>query len=460
MGSLATSLSIALGALNAETGALQVTSNNIANVNTPGYSREVPNLEELQPDNEGTLSVGQGVTLENIQSIRDNVLDMRLAGQTSQQGADDALVNAMQQVQTLFSDPTSGIGAAITSFFNSISQLQTNPTDSSARQGVLTAGSDMANSFNTAAQNLTQIQQDLDQSVVQDVNQVNQLTQQIAQLNGQVAALQANGQDGGTLEDQENQLIQQLSGLINVSEIMTPNGISLTTASGAELVVGTQSFALSTALNATTGWNDVFSQGSDITPGITGGSLGGTLAVRDGNIPSIMSSLDNLAYNLTTNLNAANRQGFTLTGAQGGNLFAPLAQQSGAAAAMQFTLTDPDGIAASGDGSAGSDSNLTNLSAVQSAQIVSGQTPPDAYASLVFTVGSDVSNGQSKQEADNLMMQQIQNERDSLSGVSLDEESANIIVYQRAYEAAARIVSVVDDLNLASINLGIDTAMS
>jgi flagellar hook-associated protein 1 len=460
MGVLATSMSTALGALNAEKGALQVTGNNIANVNTPGYSRERADLVEQQSEVYGNLVVGDGVSLDKVESLRDNVLELRLNDQAQQQGGDDAFVNAMQQVQTLFSDPSSGVGAEITAFFNSINQLQIDPTSSASRQGVLTAAGNVANSFNTTAQNLTLIQQNLDLSVVQSVNQINQLTQQIAQLNGQVAALQKLGSDGGTLEDQETQLIRQLSGLINVSAITTPDGLSLTTSSGAALVVGSQSFNLTTSPDPATGLNHVFSQGSDITAGVTGGTLGGTLAVRDQNIPSIMTSLDDLAYNLATNLNAANQAGYALDGSRGGDLFAPLASQAGAASEIQLTMTDPNGIAASGDGSAGSDSNLANFTAVQTAKIVSGQSPPDAYSNLVFTVGADLSNAQSNQQANNLMTQQLQNERDALSGVSLDEESANLVSYQRAFEAAARMVSVVDNLTVVSLNLGLDTAVS
>jgi flagellar hook-associated protein 1 len=274
MSSLNASLATALSGLIAEQGALATTTNNVANVNTPGYSREEPILAASDPVVVDPLTFGTGVALESVESIRDPVLESQIQQQTQAEGQYSTLASALQQTQTNFTTTTSDIGTEISNFFASINQLTTDPSDLSLRQGVLTAAGNLATSFNTTADNLTQQQSNLDLNVVQDVGQINQLTQQIAQLNGQVSALENVGESAGTFIDQRNQAITQLSSLVDVSVIPANNTLTLTTANGAPLVTGQDSFQLTTQPTSS-GLHDVYSQGADITTAITSGQLGG-----------------------------------------------------------------------------------------------------------------------------------------------------------------------------------------
>ncbi len=198
----------------------------------------------------------------------------------------------------------------------------------------------------------------------------------------------------------------------------------------------------------------------DITGSLTGGSLAGLIQVRDQEIPSLGSSLDQLAAGLATNLNTANAQGVDLYGNLGGNLFVPPpAGGVGAAATLTVNITDPALIAASSDGTSGSNGNLAVLSAVATTALANGQTPIDSYSSIVFQVGNDTSNTSADADSSNLILQQLQDQRGSVSGVSLDEEAANLIKYQTAYQAAARVVSGVNSLLADAVNLGLDAAV-
>jgi flagellar hook-associated protein 1 FlgK len=203
------------------------------------------------------------------------------------------------------------------------------------------------------------------------------------------------------------------------------------------------------------GLHHVFAQGTDVTANLTAGKLAGLIKVRDQTIPSLLLDLDTLASGLSNALNAAHATGFDLSGNPGGNLFAPppLAL-SGAAAAMSVAISDPTLIAASSDGSSGSNGNLDVLSAVRTQAVARGQNPTDFYAGLVFHVGSDVANSSAEAEAAGLILHQLENQRSAVSGVSLDEEAANLVRFQRAYEAAARVVATINDLTDIAINLG------
>jgi len=455
MPGLNTSMDIAVQALMAEQGALDVTTNNISNVNTPGYSRELAVFQEAPPIQEGNVVYGTGVTLAQFQSVRDQMLQLRMYEETAQQGDSQAQLNSLSQIQTNFADPSQGVGGALTAFFNSLSQLSTNPTDPNARQQVLTAANNLAAAFHQSAAALGQVQTAMDQTVPQTVSQINQLTSQIAQLNAQVAQMQGLGQDPGTTQDQRDQLVQQLSQLTDVSVTQTDHGITITTANGVPLVVGGQSFALQSGAASGNGLQGVFAAGQDITSQIQGGTLGGTIQVRDSVIPNLLSQLDTLASQFTASFNSANQAGFDLSGNPGGNFFTPQAAVSGAASSFGVAITDPSLIAASLDGSAGSNGNVTKMLAVQGQPLPEGVTPMSAYANLVLAVGNYGANAQANVTASGASLQQLTDERNAISGVSLDEESTNMIQYQRAYEAAARVVTTVDSMLQTLLGVGV-----
>lgn len=435
--------------------ALAVSTNNIANVNTPGYTREVANLEEAPPVQYGNLSYGGGVELASITSVRDNVLQLRLNQETQTQGKLNTFTNGMNQIQTVFNeDDGSGLQSLLSNFFNSFQTLAADPTNSGDREAVIGAAQSLAAGFNESATTLTEQQQNADQGVVQTVQQVNQITSQIATLNGEISNGAGAGLNTNSFQDQRAQLITQLSGLIDVQTV-TANGnsLTLTTNNGTELVVGNQSFNLQTGVNPTTSLQDVYAQGTDITSQIQGGTLAGDIQLRDQEIPQIQNNLDTLAYNLESSVNTQNAAGYDLNGNAGGNIFTAPTSVTGAALNMSVSITDPNLIAASSDGTAGNNDNATALANLQNSNIVSGQNPINYYSGIVTQIGNDTSNASSQLSGGNLLIQQINDQIGSESGVSLDEEGSNLILYQNAYSAASRIASVVEGLYQTAINM-------
>jgi flagellar hook-associated protein 1 len=453
MSSLNASLATALSGLEAAQGALEATTNNVANANTPGYSREVPVLETSDPVTVGSLTLGTGVTLASIESVRDPILDSQIQQETQTQGQLNSLVSALQQTQTNFSSTTGDIGSAISNFFDSFNQLATSPTDLSLRQAVLTAAGNLASAFNSTENNLSEQRTNLDDGVEQTVGQINQLTAQIAQLNGQVNQAENAGGTGGTLIDQRTELIDQLSSLVDVSVIPTGNTLTLTTAAGTALVAGQESFQLSTQTNAS-GVQDVYAGSTDITSTIVSGQLGGLLDARDQQIPSLENQLDTLAAGLANAVNGVQTAGYDLNGNPGTDLFnPPPAAGTGAAASLTVAITNPSLIAASSDGTAGDNSNANAMYALSNQAIVDGQSPSDYYSGIVFNVGNAVSNATAEQSASNLMLQQLNDQLGSVSGVSLNEEAANMIQYQQAYAASAQVVTAINDMMYDVINM-------
>jgi flagellar hook-associated protein 1 FlgK len=290
-----------------------------------------------------------------------------------------------------------------------------------------------------------------DTQVTQTVAQINSLTSQIAQLNGQVAQLTAAGKDGGTIEDQRDELVQQLSALTGIAVTQSSDGETITTGNGTPLVMGDQSFTLQTTTGSDGMQHVLDSNGNDITKSIQGGQLGGAIQIRDQVIPSYLAQLNSLATQFTASFNAAQAKGFDSNGNAGQNFFS--VPTAGAAAGMSVVITNPALIAVSSDGSSGSNGNVANLSAALTTPLPSGQTLAQGYASLVDQVGTDASNASTQSTAIGQNLLQLTDQQSSVSGVSIDEETTNLIRFQTAYEAAARIVSTIQQLNTDTINM-------
>lgn len=452
-------------ALMADQNALNITANNVSNQNTPGYTREVVNWQPTDAVTLSGTSYSTGVT-SSATSVRDRVLEQRVQQQTQTQSQSGALQSALQQVQDIFglsststSASSTALGTAVDSFFNLLSTLESNPADASTRQAVLTAANNLTSAFNSASNQLSQVSTGLDQQVGTTVGQINSLTTTIASLNQQIATISPNA-DAGTLEDQRQLAIAQLSQYVGLDQITTEaNGITLTTANGAVLVSGSQSYALSAT--QVSGQTDVIANGQDITAGITGGQLGGVLQARDQNLPTYASALDNLAYDIGTAVNQQNALGSDGNGNPGGAIFTLPASAAGAAASIQVATTDPNAIAAAatGEGSSGSD-NAIALADLSTANIAGGQTASGFLASFLGQVGNDASGATTDNTAQQATLTQLTSQRDSLSGVSLDEEASSLTQYQRSYQAAAQVFSIVNTIMASALNLGVETTVT
>jgi len=462
MASLNSALSLAVRSLDAATGALQLTNNNIANANTPGYVRQIAVLQEAGPVSGDGVGSGNGVVLEGYQSVRDELIQSQIQQETEAQGGANASLASLQQIEPTFTTSTQDIGTEMSALFSSISTLSTEPTNAPAQAAVLAAGQNLAAAFNSASNTLTSQQTALNTQVTQDVGQINQLSKQIAALNPQLAQLKATGQDGGTIEDQQDQLVLQLSALTSVAVTQNADGEeTVTTGNGSPLVVGSQSYALqaTTTPSTTAGMVQVLDQnGDNITASLTGGDLGGTVQTRDTTIPGILTNLDTLANEFGKAMNAAQATGFDQNVNAGTNFYTVSSTIAGSAGSIKMAITDPALIASSSDGTSGSNGNLANLSAVQTSALASGQTPGDAYSSMVYQVGSLTSNAKAESSATTASLLQLNDQLSSVSGVSIDEESTNLITYQQAYEAAARVVTTVQAMFQVTMAMGTASA--
>jgi flagellar hook-associated protein 1 FlgK len=489
MGTISSAFSLISSALDADQSALSIVANNVANANTTGYTRETPNWQENSPVEINGVSYGTGVTETGPTSVRDRVLDQRLEQQQQLASASSSRLTALNSLQALFtpdsgsSSSTAGdIGSDITGFLSSFQALEANPSSDVQRQDVLSSASTLASDISGAAASLNSQKSALDQEAAGVTSQVNALTTSIAQLNQQIQSTSPTG-DAGTLEDQRQQDLSQLSQLIGFNQITTENnGISITTPSGQVLVSeGSSTPMTSGTLNGVTHF---FVGTVDVTTSLAGdgGQLGGLLTARDQDIPTALAALDQLAFGISTEVNAQNNAGTDLNGASGSDIFSSDLQVSGSAASMTVIMNDPNGIAAAAAGQGtGDGTNATAMYALANENdppilsgltlpngttltngqtLLNGQTPTNFYSNFVTMLGSTVSEVQTENTAETASVTQLQTQQDALSSVSLDDEASSMQVFERSYQAASQIFTMLNTLMDSALNLGVSTAVS
>jgi flagellar hook-associated protein 1 FlgK len=467
MGTLTTLLNLSQNALLASQAAIDITSNNVANANTPGYTDEVATWQENDSVRLGPTSVaGEGASVSAV-SQRDLVLNQRVQQQTqlvSASSAESAALTSLQAIFGITSSSTSAVattlGTDINALFSSFDALEASPSEASVRQGVLSAAQTLASDFNSASSQIAQQTSALNQQVSGVVTEVNSLTSSIAALNLQIESISPTA-DAGTLEDQRQQDLTQLSQYIGFDQTKTENnGLTLTTANGALLVSEGQSFALGTA-QVDGNVNVISAAGQDITSTLTGGSLGGILQARDRDLPQVSSALSSLTDAIVDAVNNQNEQGLNAYGGAGGPIFGFYESGNNSGVTLGVCTTDPNAIAAAGvgEGSSG-DTNATALSGLANAVLVNGQTAAGYYDSFLTQLGSTAAQVADENTTQQASLTQLTTQQGAESSVSLDQEASNMTLYERSYDAAAKVFTIVDELMASALNLGEETTVS
>lgn len=467
--SLFGTLNNSLQAIQAFQEALSVSQNNVSNSSTPGYARQVVNLEAL-PFDPGNGSSG-GVKAGPTTSTNDEYVNQAVRNQLSQQGNYTAQSSALSSVESLFDvSGQTGIVGALNNLFQSFSAWSATPGSASAQQQVLTSAQSLAQSFQSTAASLSQTTTQLNQNISSTVQQINQLATQIQSDN---IAIQKNpnpsgGVDAGVSANLEASL-ESLSQLANITVNFASDGTATVLLGGqTPLVVGAQENSIQASFSTTTGSvnpnaipNAVIqdSSGQDITANISGGSLGGLLTVRNTVLPSLQGNgtqtgaLNQLAQQVADRVNQVLTSATTASGQAGVPLFSynntsPVDTASTLALSSTITASslasvDPTQPAV-GNGAALTLSNLGT--STNPADQIGGQTMLQFLSNLAAQVGQQASNAQTGQTAATQAVTQAQAVQTQISGVSLDAEAINVMELQQGYQAAGKMVSVVDSL--------------
>ena len=467
--SLNIALQYAVSGLTATQAQLQVLSGNIANAQTPGYSRET-----LPQISNATNAGGAGVTTGDIQRATDRILQAAVLQQTSTSSAATTLDSYSQQIQTLLGQIGSGntVGDAFNNFASALQTLATTPQDPMAQLGAVNAGQLLTQKLNSQSSGIQALRQSADSQIAADVGTLNSALDTVGQLNGQISQLQALGQSTATLQDQRDQAVAQVAQLIGIRTYARPDGtVELLTTQGKTLVDAANvrhfSFTQAGTVTAGTPLSGLTIGGMDVTAETTTGEIGGLLQMRDTDLPALTAQLNQFTNNLFAQTSSANLQtansGLGATN-DANHFFAAVNIAGGVdnSATIQINpdlVTDPSLLntnAGAPDPSI-SQTLSANVQSPTSFAAAGGlgaiTTKLGSYvAQIIGAAATSAAAASSTSTDQSSLLTQMQSQYSSETGVNLDSELSTLIVYQNAYSASARVISTIQSMYDALMN--------
>lgn len=459
MSGLFASLNASVNALAAQGLAVDTSGKNLANINNANYARQSVRFGDLGTVQTPTGPESMGLQALGVEQARSAVLDSQVRNESSQASYYQTQQSAYQQAQAGLGQTVSssgatgttattdsGVGAALDGLFNAFQSFAASPTDTGQRQALLGSAAILTDRLQGADQNLAQVQSGLNTQIISDVSTANTLLGQIANLNGQIARFESGNPGSAVdLRDQREAALEQLAGKLPITVTEGTNGedqVTATDGSGNPVAL----VSLATVTGPITFDGTTVSAGQPATAlNLTSGSIQGALAARDGGVQTLRNNLHQLASQLVTSVNAV----YNPTGTTG-NFFDPSGTTAGTISlAAGLTTTS---LKASDGGSAGDNTVALGVAQLANQQFSTGNGDQidgsfsGFYANSVSGFGQTLA-GVNSQVADQANIQSlVTSQRDAVSGVSLDEEMANLLKYQRAFQASSRVFTTVDDL--------------
>jgi len=453
MPTISSGISIALQAVLTHSQALEIIEHNIANASTPGYRRQSALLTTAVPSqimaSEHGIGAGQrggGVTIEKIQRFNLEFFDGRYRSVSAEMSNWEAQSGILSQLEPTLAETTEdGLLPKLDQFWAGWQKLSTDPTNTSLRSVLLDDAGSLATALNRRATQITQLRAEQNNVVASQVNDINSLADQIAQLNGEISRVLSVGEQPNDLMDKRDLALDQLSELTGSVSFIQKNGEAVVSVGGHVLVVGHETFKLHTQTSPTdSSVVDVYwSDNQKLVP--PSGKLKGVLEIRDKVMVDQLTGLNALAGGIINQVNAIHRTGFGLNNATNMDFFAG----SNASDIAVNPLLDAASIATSSGASQAGNSDIA--SQIAGLKMVKGMkagtaTLNEFYNSQITNLGVIAQRAANNSYQHGLVAKALGDQRESVSGVSLDEEAADMAKAQKAYQAAARVLTAYDEL--------------
>lgn len=449
-------INTALSGLRTSQEMLDIASHNIANASTPGYSRQRAQLIAAPPFSYPAFNrsglpgqLGTGVMVSSVQRIRDIYLDQQINEQASLGGYWTARSDTLSTIEAAFPEPSgTGMGSELSAFWSAWEDLAASPSSSAARTAVLNQASSLAARFNRDAGQLATQIEGVDNQVRGTVTSINDLASRIATLNTQIQGIVISGDHANDLMDQRDQLVEQLNELVPTQTVSQKDGTVTLLIGGTAIVDHDQVRSLSTVDDANGHAQPTWPTGDAVE--VAGGKLKAYIEARDVTLTGYQTAMNTLAGQIAVQVNAAHTSGVDQAGNAGLALFTFAVNAEAATISVNPAIgTDPTKVVVAATAGAPGDTSIAAMIADLRLSATFGtgtQTPADAYASFIGQIGADSKQATEMQINQDLVLQQLDNRRSSISGVSLDEEATDVIRFQKAYQASAKVITTINEM--------------
>jgi flagellar hook-associated protein 1 FlgK len=436
---------IARRSLGVYQNAIYVTSHNISNASNPNYSRQRVIFGTEYAEMNGGFVWGSGVKIDEINRVRDKLNDSQIRLNNQKLAYNQSRSVLLGQLESVFTEPTDlGLASVANEFFNSWSELSVTPNSMALRNNVIQKAEKLSNRINNLREEIDTMKSGILSDFKSKVTSLNSLIAQINDLNQQIIKTSAVGQKPNDLIDKRDQAIDELSKLANISVSYNENDAAMISIGGVFAIDNVNYVQFK--ITQSNGKLQLSTKDGDTSMSLTGGELFALSETYSNTIPDYMSQLDGIVNAIYEKVNDEHQKGYTIDNPPQTGLKFFESYINGELKINEYILNDPKKIAISSDGTNGNGDIAVAISELQSAQILNGTTISEAYSFLVSNLGSDKLNAVEIAEGSELVSAQLEQQRSSVSGVSIDEEMTNLIAYQRSYDASAKLIQVADEM--------------
>ena len=445
---------IGKSAIFASQAALNVAAHNISNVNNPEYCRQEAVLATRRPETGRGYYLGRGVDVVEVRRHFDSHLNSQFLAQRQIYGRSTALGSGLARAEQVLNEVASGrISDSLDSFFNAWEEVANNPHDVTARTILLQKGQNLVQGVKSIDRGFEDLLAAANAEITDAVEQVNRLAAGISNLNKEVLATGGKAND---LLDQRDKLLGELADLVGYSHFYSDDGSVNVIVGQKTLVAGSLSYAME-VVQAPGGDKSVAIHSVDVGERLVNGKLGGLFTLKDNIRNDLIAPFREMAGSIIDEVNSVHRQGYGLDGSTGLDFFLPADTSDLDRLVLDFdvALSSPLEVAAAqGAGLTGDNRNALDIAALRGKAVISGATFEGHYQSLVTKAGSMSRAAQDGEGFEGVILSDLRGRKDSVSGVSLDEEAVDLIRFQHAFEAGARLIRVTDELLDTVLNLG------
>lgn len=442
--------------LQAQRAGVEVAGHNLANVNNPAYARQRVTLQTSTTINSTLGPQGSGVEAVAIQRLRNTLVDRQIEDELSVGSFLETQRNTLEQAQASLgevldlsgSGTQSGLSKNLNRFFTALQSASTSPTSLTERHQVLSAAEELATHLNITSDRLQALDDSLDDSLSSEVSRANELLAGIAALSSRIGHVELSGNGtANDLRDLRQSRLEELAQRVKIDVTERPDGHLSLAIGGQTLLSETAQLDSLEVYTADDGQQRVRTRDGQAPLDLAGGSLQGIIEVRDGPLARLRKQIDTLAGTLAREMNAIHQEGFGLEGSTGAPLFTGTDARS--LRVNADLLEDPATLQLSGvSGSAGNNQVAVRLAQLAEKKVpeLGNQSLSSRYNSMVSELGQSLASITSKSDDQQAVKRMLLIHRDSISGVSLDEEMSDLIKFQKAYEASARLITTVDEM--------------
>ncbi|HET6490506.1 MAG TPA: flagellar hook-associated protein FlgK [Syntrophales bacterium] len=434
--------------------AIDITSSNVANMDTPGYTRQKAVMRSTGGVNAGSANTQLSVTVDGIDRIYDRYIESQLGEQRQNSGYSDTLLQGLNNIQLILDDSQGGgLNDQLNKFWSAWDTLSSNPDGIVERSTLVSTAQDLCGTIASYKSNLDSVSTDMNHSISDTVAQINDKIKDIAQLNAQIVGMAGSKGEKNALFDAQAQALKELRSMVNISSIDNADGsINVYLSNGDPLVQGMENHSLTVSLGANA-QSEVYSDNpthalAPINDCLISGKLGAYIELQGNTIPAYINDLNEVASTLATRVNTLHRDGFDTYKNTGLDFFTVNPAHPAATISVNAAIVaDTNRIAASA--SVTQDGEMASrIAAIRDETNMSGNTATlnSFISEVVGQIGRQVASAKTDSEHQTTLLNNLSNQRDSISGVSIDEEMINLIQYQMGYNAAGRIVKTTNDM--------------